>query len=81
MCPYDILLSLYQSTGKSHAVGANVQQVLALMKSHNPALCNAASRVRRQYGPSTPSTSGSETEINLDELLVALQDEFGHMSL
>ena len=70
-----------QSTGKSHAVGANIQTVLSMMKNHNPTLCNAVTRVQRQYAPSSGSSSSHESEQGLEELLLGLQDEFGHMSL
>lgn len=71
-----------QSTTKSHSLGANLQTVLSLMKAHNPALCNAAARRAQkrhtQSAGSTPRSSDSESAF--DELLLGLQDEFGHIT-
>ncbi|CAH1798637.1 unnamed protein product, partial [Owenia fusiformis] len=70
-----------QSTSKSHRLGANVQNVLALMKSHNTDLCTAAGRTiptgHSKRGSTTPSSS---TEEDLNDLMLQLQDEFGQMS-
>uniref|UniRef100_W5MLH6 Centrosomal protein 57 n=1 Tax=Lepisosteus oculatus TaxID=7918 RepID=W5MLH6_LEPOC len=79
-----------KSTGSSHSVRANVQHVLHLMKQHNRQLCNdrvlsetplagSASANRRKPDRSSSSSSSSCSE-ELSELLLALQDEFGHMS-
>lgn len=72
-----------QSTTKSHSFGANVQTVLSLMKAHNPALCNAAvRRAQKRYTTSAGSTPrSSDSENAFDELLLGLQDEFGHITL
>ncbi|XP_031563451.1 centrosomal protein of 57 kDa-like [Actinia tenebrosa] len=65
-----------KSASKSHSVGANIQQALSLLKGHNPALCNAlAQRQARRCSSSTSSDSEG-----LEDLLLGLQDEFGHMS-
>ncbi|XP_064157668.1 centrosomal protein of 57 kDa isoform X5 [Anguilla rostrata] len=85
-----------KSTSTSHSVRANVQHVLHLMKQHNPQFCNdrvlsgipLARRSSRttngkkasdSRSSSTSSSSSSSSE-ELSELLLALQDEFGHMS-
>ncbi|KAK3096863.1 hypothetical protein FSP39_004111 [Pinctada imbricata] len=70
-----------KSLTASHSVGANVQRVLALMKSHNMALCTALDHNSRDTSPSS-TTSSSESSIDSDlaELLLQLQDEFGQMS-
>lgn len=71
-----------QSTTKSHSLAANVQTVLSLMKAHNPALCNAAARrAQKRHTTSAGSTPrSSESEDAFDELLLGLQDEFGHIT-
>ncbi|CAO2636138.1 Centrosomal protein of 57 kDa [Lemmus lemmus] len=78
-----------KSTSPSHAVVANVQHVLHLMKHHSKALCNdrvvnsvplakqACSRGSKSKKPVTPSSSVSE---ELSDVLQTLQDEFGQMS-
>lgn len=38
----DSVFSILQSTAPSHRVGSNVQNVIAMMKGHNPELCAAA---------------------------------------
>ncbi|XP_077197606.1 centrosomal protein of 57 kDa isoform X2 [Paroedura picta] len=76
-----------KSTSPSHAVGANVQHVLHLMKHHTKALCNdrvvsevplgkPASRGRR----SSESSVCSASQGDLSEVLLTLQDELGQMS-
>ncbi|XP_062949574.1 centrosomal protein of 57 kDa isoform X2 [Cynocephalus volans] len=81
-----------KSTSPSHAVVANVQHVLHLMKQHSKALCNdrvinsvpLAKQVSSQGDKSkklsatTPSSSSINEE--LSEVLQTLQDEFGQMS-
>ncbi|XP_013403341.1 centrosomal protein of 57 kDa isoform X1 [Lingula anatina] len=68
----------------SHALGANVQQVLSLMKKHNPSLCAAARKnglVRRSTASASSAYTGSSSEEgDLAELMVQLQDEFAQMS-
>lgn len=72
----------FQSTTKSHSLGANVQTVLSLMKAHNPALCNAAARrAQKRHTQTAGSTSTSDSDNAFDELLTGLQDEFGHITL
>ncbi|XP_020626618.1 centrosomal protein of 57 kDa-like, partial [Orbicella faveolata] len=71
----------FQSTTKSHSLGANVQTVLSLMKAHNPALCNAAARrAQKRHTQSAGSASTSDSDNAFDELLLGLQDEFGHIT-
>ncbi|XP_071113318.1 centrosomal protein of 57 kDa-like isoform X1 [Haliotis cracherodii] len=71
-----------RATTPSHAVGANVQRVLAWMKTHSTALCQE----HYQNGdiPSTESASSSSSSNSLDndlsDILLALQDEFGQLS-
>ncbi|XP_063640515.1 centrosomal protein of 57 kDa isoform X7 [Pan troglodytes] len=81
-----------KSTSPSHAVVANVQLVLHLMKQHSKALCNdrvinsipLAKQVSSRGGKSKklsvtpPSSNGINEE--LSEVLQTLQDEFGQMS-
>ncbi|XP_035240645.1 centrosomal protein of 57 kDa isoform X4 [Anguilla anguilla] len=85
-----------KSTSTSHSVRANVQHVLHLMKQHNPQFCNdrvlsdiplARRSSRTTNGKkasdsrsSSTSSSSSSCSEELSELLLALQDEFGHMS-
>uniref|UniRef100_A0A8C6C6M3 Centrosomal protein of 57 kDa n=1 Tax=Monodon monoceros TaxID=40151 RepID=A0A8C6C6M3_MONMO len=80
-----------KSTSPSHAVVANVQHVLHLMKQHSKVLCNdrvvssvpLAKQVSSRRGKSkksaTPPPSSSINE-ELAEVLETLQDEFGQMS-
>ncbi|KAL0973491.1 hypothetical protein UPYG_G00204690 [Umbra pygmaea] len=76
------------SVGCSHSVRANVQSVLSLLKQHQPQLCNArvlcnvpldmtANGRSSDNGSCSSSSWGEE----LSDLLLALQDELGHMSL
>uniref|UniRef100_A0A8C6E2L2 Centrosomal protein of 57 kDa n=1 Tax=Moschus moschiferus TaxID=68415 RepID=A0A8C6E2L2_MOSMO len=80
-----------KSTSPSHAVVANVQHVLHLMKQHSKVLCNdrvvssiplakqASSRNGKSKKSATPPSSSSVNE-ELSEVLQTLQDEFGQMS-
>uniref|UniRef100_A0A8D2BA50 Centrosomal protein of 57 kDa n=1 Tax=Sciurus vulgaris TaxID=55149 RepID=A0A8D2BA50_SCIVU len=82
-----------KSTSPSHAVVANVQHVLHLMKQHSKALCNdrvvnsvplakqvsVSSRSSKSKKSETPSSSSTINE-ELSEVLQTLQDEFGQMS-
>uniref|UniRef100_A0A8C7AE57 Centrosomal protein of 57 kDa n=1 Tax=Neovison vison TaxID=452646 RepID=A0A8C7AE57_NEOVI len=82
-----------KSTSPSHAVVANVQHVLHLMKQHSKALCNdrvvnnvpltkqgsSRSGNKSKKLSVTPSSSNSINE-ELSEVLQTLQDEFGQMS-
>ncbi|XP_045433905.1 centrosomal protein of 57 kDa isoform X7 [Pipistrellus kuhlii] len=80
-----------KSTSPSHAVVANVQHVLHLMKQHSKVLCNdrvvnsvplakqvcaRSSKSKKSVRPSSSSTINEE----LSEVLQTLQDEFGQMS-
>ncbi|XP_045433907.1 centrosomal protein of 57 kDa isoform X9 [Pipistrellus kuhlii] len=80
-----------ESTSPSHAVVANVQHVLHLMKQHSKVLCNdrvvnsvplakqvcaRSSKSKKSVRPSSSSTINEE----LSEVLQTLQDEFGQMS-
>uniref|UniRef100_A0A8C6QQT1 Centrosomal protein of 57 kDa n=1 Tax=Nannospalax galili TaxID=1026970 RepID=A0A8C6QQT1_NANGA len=79
-----------KSTSPSHAVVANVQHVLHLMKHHSKALCNdrvinsvplakqVSSRGSKSKKSVTPPSSSVSQE--LSEVLQTLQDEFGQMS-
>ncbi|XP_059123302.1 centrosomal protein of 57 kDa isoform X7 [Peromyscus eremicus] len=79
-----------KSTSPSHAVVANVQHVLHLMKHHSKALCNdrvvnsvplakqACSRGSKSKKSVTPPSSSVSEE--LSDVLQTLQDEFGQMS-
>lgn len=69
-----------QSSTPSHSVGANVQRVLSLMKSHNMALCASHTPSPRSTSPSDTSSSDSLDQ-DMADLLLQLQDEFGQMSL
>ncbi|XP_028817288.1 centrosomal protein of 57 kDa isoform X2 [Denticeps clupeoides] len=95
LCLSDVPFVTGKSTGESHSVRANVQHVLSLMKQHHPQLCNErvlggtplAKRTTRpgcsagdRGQQSNSSSSSSSSCEELSELLLALQDEFGHMS-
>ncbi|XP_059368592.1 centrosomal protein CEP57L1 isoform X3 [Carassius carassius] len=78
-----------KSTSPSHSVNANVQSVLHLMKHRNPRLCERVSALQKSVSgnqraqrrpPSSPSIAAS-TLGSLSDLLLALQDELGQMSL
>lgn len=80
---------LFQSTSPSHSVNANVQSVLHMMKHKNLRLCDRASAQQKSASESQrdrrrPSSSPSKavsTLGSLSEILLALQDELGQMSL
>ncbi|XP_036047612.1 centrosomal protein of 57 kDa isoform X1 [Onychomys torridus] len=90
LCLGDMPFVAGKSTSPSHAVVANVQHVLHLMKHHSKALCNdrvvnsvplakqACSRGSKSKKSVTPP-SGSISE-ELSDVLQTLQDEFGQMS-
>ncbi|XP_007936266.2 centrosomal protein of 57 kDa [Orycteropus afer afer] len=91
LCLGDMPFVAGKSTSPSHAVVANVQHVLHLMKQHSKALCNdrvvnsvplakqVSSRCSKSKKlPVTPSSSTINEE--LSEVLQTLQDEFGQMS-
>lgn len=88
-----LLFVFLQSTSPSHAVVANVQHVLHLMKQHSKALCNdrvvnsvplakqVSSRSGKSKKLSVTSSSSDSLNEELSEVLQTLQDEFGQMSL
>ncbi|NXX91139.1 CEP57 protein, partial [Centropus bengalensis] len=93
LCLGDVPFVAGKSTSPSHAVGANVQHVLHLMKQHTKVLCNRhvvndaplAKSVNighpasKSRKSSLPKESSSSQE-ELSEVLLTLQDEFGQMS-
>ncbi|XP_045870931.1 centrosomal protein of 57 kDa isoform X2 [Meles meles] len=93
LCLGDMPFVAGKSTSPSHAVVANVQHVLHLMKQHSKALCNdrvvnnvpltkqgsSRSGNKSKKLSVTPSSSNSINE-ELSEVLQTLQDEFGQMS-
>ncbi|XP_068936356.1 centrosomal protein of 57 kDa isoform X2 [Petaurus breviceps papuanus] len=92
LCLGDMPFVAGKSTTPSHAVVANVQHVLHLMKQHNKALCNNrvvnSVPLAKQGSPrngkgrklSAASSSSSTCHEELLEVLQTLQDEFGQMS-
>ncbi|XP_017737490.1 PREDICTED: centrosomal protein of 57 kDa [Rhinopithecus bieti] len=91
LCLGDMPFVAGKSTSPSHAVVANVQLVLHLMKQHSKALCNdrvinsipLAKQVSSRGGKSKKlSVTSPSNGINeeLAEVLQTLQDEFGQMS-
>ncbi|XP_028619256.1 centrosomal protein of 57 kDa isoform X1 [Grammomys surdaster] len=90
LCLGDMPFVAGTSTSPSHAVVANVQHVLHLMKHHSKALCNdrvvnsvplakqACSRGSKSKKSVTPPSSSVNEE--LSDVLQTLQDEFGQMS-
>ncbi|XP_066557394.1 centrosomal protein CEP57L1 isoform X2 [Amia ocellicauda] len=80
------------STSPSHSVRANVQNVLHMMKHHNPQLCHQGQDLhvqppktthpenRRGIQRSASASSSASSVGSLSELLLALQDELGQMS-
>ncbi|XP_006887395.1 PREDICTED: centrosomal protein of 57 kDa isoform X2 [Elephantulus edwardii] len=81
-----------KSTSPSHAVVANVQHVLHLLKQHSKALCNdrvlndvplekqVSSRCSKSKKLPVAQSSSSSINEELSEVLQTLQDEFGQMS-
>ncbi|XP_053087790.1 centrosomal protein CEP57L1 [Pangasianodon hypophthalmus] len=76
------------STSPSHSVNANVQTVLHLLKTRQPRTCERMQSLRdcepkkrsgSHRAPQSPS-DGAAAMGSLSELLLALQDELGHMS-
>nr|BAC25962.1 unnamed protein product [Mus musculus] len=90
LCLGDMPFVAGTSTSPSHAVVANVQHVLHLMKHHSKALCNdrvvnsvplakqACSRVSKSKKSVVPPSNSVNEE--LSDVLQTLQDEFGQMS-
>ncbi|EHB06820.1 Centrosomal protein of 57 kDa [Heterocephalus glaber] len=91
LCLRDMPFVAKKSTSPSHAVVANVQHVLHLMKQHSKVLCNdrvvndislakqVPSQGSRSKKSATPPSSSSIKE-ELSEVLQSLQDEFGQMN-
>nr|XP_020039754.1 centrosomal protein of 57 kDa [Castor canadensis] len=91
LCLGDMPFVAGKSTSPSHAVVANVQHVLHLMKQHSRVLCNdrvvnslplakqapSRSSKSKKLGPQPSSSTVSE---ELSDVLHTLQDEFGQMS-
>ncbi|XP_054581052.1 centrosomal protein of 57 kDa isoform X3 [Eptesicus fuscus] len=92
LCLGDMPFVAGKSTSPSHAVVANVQHVLHLMKQHSKALCNdrvvnsvplakqVSSRSSKSKKLSVRPPSSSTINEELSEVLQTLQDEFGQMS-
>ncbi|XP_058881661.1 centrosomal protein cep57l1 isoform X2 [Acipenser ruthenus] len=80
------------STSPSHSVRANVQNVLHIMKYHNPKLYDGSHALhvrsprstdpaeKRSFRRTASSCSATSSVGSLSELLLALQDELGQMS-
>lgn len=78
----DIPFVAGKSTSQSHSVSANVQNVFALMKAHNSALCCLPNKQHLESGSSSTASSTLSTNVctDLHELLMQLQEEFGKLS-
>ncbi|XP_071491180.1 centrosomal protein of 57 kDa-like [Diadema antillarum] len=74
-----------KSTTPSHSVNANLQSVMALLKTHNTAWCNNGPLARHSPRPQSAkvrramSTSSSATDSDLSDLVLGLQEEFAQM--
>ncbi|XP_058248089.1 centrosomal protein CEP57L1 isoform X2 [Hemibagrus wyckioides] len=87
-CSKFLYVSLCQSTSPSHSVNANVQTVLHLLKTRQPRLCERTQSMRgaepKRHGgshrASQSQSDGAAAMGSLSDLLLALQDELGHMS-
>ena len=79
-----VLIFCFQSTTPSHSLAANFQEVLALMKTHNPKLCQSPRSnlffTETDYLTEQP-VKNKYTVNDLTDLLIQLQDEFGKMSM
>ncbi|EDV24628.1 Centrosomal protein of 57 kDa [Trichoplax sp. H2] len=65
-----------KSSASSHSLGVNYQKVLALIKAYHP-----SSRVDQNRKTTSDSSSeSSSSDVELNELLHGLEDEFGRMS-
>ena len=87
--PLSLFTLFVQSTTPSHSLGANVQKVLAMMKSHNSVMCSQhdpqgqQKTCEGQRSSSPSSSTGSSvtsSDQELNDLLSQLQDEFGQLS-
>jgi len=73
-----------QSTGRSHSLGANIQNILSIMKSHNN-LCTSDHHSPKHRPPTTASNSTTSLQTHaysnddLNGLLSTLQDEFAQL--
>ncbi|XP_033113229.1 centrosomal protein of 57 kDa-like [Anneissia japonica] len=73
------------STTPSHSLSSNLQSVLAMLKTHNPAWCNNGPLIKRAHSSNgvvrrRPSVSSSmSSEGDLADLMLGLQDEFAQM--
>ena len=70
-----------QSTTPSHSLGANYQNVLALMKAHSPLLCGAVAASRGLSPPPGKRSHPSASRAELKTLLAGLEEEFGRLTL
>ena len=101
---YLLFILALQSTTPSHRVGSNVQNVIAMMKTHNPELCAAAggaggrrprsapparSSTKRRGGggkqklivvSGTDQSDGGEDELEIQDMMDQLTEEYTHMS-
>ncbi|XP_064627718.1 centrosomal protein of 57 kDa-like isoform X2 [Lineus longissimus] len=71
-----------KSTSPSHHVGANVQKVLQMLKSHNTQMCGGPPQPTRKTVKTCRSSISSQDseESDLTDLLLQLHDEFASMS-
>ena len=81
--PYFFFL---QATTPSHNVNVNMQNLIALMKTHNSAYCgNPPAKGRPNSGltktAKSRSVSVTSSDSDLSDLLLGLQDEFGQLAL
>lgn len=80
----DIPFITGKSTTPSHSLAANFQEVLALMKTHNPKLCQSprSNLIMSEIDHFTEQPVNNKYTVNdLTDLLIQLQDEFGKMSI
>ncbi|XP_038049296.1 centrosomal protein of 57 kDa-like [Patiria miniata] len=70
----------------SHNVNVNMQNLIALMKTHHSAWCGKASirnqpnKVKSKTKKSRALASGNSSDSDLSDLLLGLQDEFGQLA-
>ncbi|KAL1918208.1 uncharacterized protein VTP21DRAFT_3474 [Calcarisporiella thermophila] len=75
-----------QLSGKSHSLTANLNRMLAMLKSHNPALCTICNRKKAKFAkkrrPIAPDMiSREEDEPVLDRIISEMEDELQHLRL
>lgn len=70
-----------QSVTPSHSVGANYQNVLALMKTHSPFLCGAAAATRGKMATVQRRVPSAVSHAELRSLLAGLEEELGRLTL